>query len=110
MFRTFSIVGITTIALAAAPQVQARSSLDNFLLGATAIAILGIAVNKSKARPAPVIQPYEHPRPSYTREPVRMHKPKHCLRQRWTNTGWVTYYSKQCLTRYRLNHDYSFNR
>lgn len=24
-------------------------------------------------------------------------KPRHCLRQRWTNQGWVKFYSKRCL-------------
>lgn len=132
MFRTLSIAGITAIALAAAPQAQARSKFDNFLLGATAIAILGIAVNQSKARPAPITQPYEQPRHHHTRHPVRaqkhitihkpnktiykdvyitrVDKPKNCLRQRWTNSGWVTYYGEQCMANYNRNHDYSFNR
>ena len=133
MFRTLSIAGITAIALAAAPQAQARSNFDNFLLGATAIAILGIAANQSKARPAPVTHPYEPPRHNQHRQPVqktqkhiviqkknktvykdvyitRVAKPKHCLRQRWTNSGWVTYYGKQCIAKYNQNYDYSFNR
>lgn len=25
------------------------------------------------------------------------HKPRNCLRQRWTNQGWVKFYSKRCL-------------
>ncbi len=27
----------------------------------------------------------------------RNHKPKQCLRKRWTRDGWVTYYVKKCL-------------
>lgn len=27
----------------------------------------------------------------------KLHKPRNCLRQRWTNQGWVKFYSKKCL-------------
>lgn len=125
MFRTFTIAGITAIALAAAPQAEARSNLDNFLIGATALAILGIAASQSKAqttRTTPYVAPqrYVAPQPqtryiaprTVTKHVTiqrknatvykdititRVPKPKHCLRKKWTRDGWVTYYGQQCL-------------
>ena len=30
----------------------------------------------------------------------KVQKPRQCLRQRWTNQGWVKFYSKRCLHRH----------
>ena len=114
MFRTATIAGITAIALAAAPQAEARSNLDRFLIGATALAIIGsIAASQSRAKTvvtptyveptyvAPRYQPVHH---NNTRTVVKKKviitkaaKPKHCLRQRWERGQWVTFYGKKCL-------------
>lgn len=141
MFRTLTIIGITAIAMAAAPvlapQADARSDLDRFLIGATAIAIVGaIAADHNKKKRRAVNQQYVEP-PRYNRHrnhnrhqtrhqnrhrhqdryqsrhhrdhrqhqnrhaqnPVQIY-PKQCLRQRWGNHGWVTYYSNKCLSRH----------
>ena len=84
--------------------------------------------NKRKARQQPTYHAPEperfHQRLGYTHKHVyhgkhrhdnhvRKHKRKHkrhanthnnpprkCLRQRWTNQGWVTYYSNRCLRKH----------
>lgn len=110
MFRTLTITGITAIALAAAPimapQAAARSDLDRFLIGATALAVFG-AIASSHNKPQHVVTK------RYVAPPRHIHhhnvvkkkviitrtaKPKHCLRKRWSHGGWVTYYGKKCLT------------
>jgi len=121
MFRTLTITGITAIALAAAPmmvpQASARSDLDRFLIGATAIAIIGaIASDHNKKKRQAITHTYvEPPRHTYEHKHKRKHahkkeykkvvttrttKPKRCLRQKWRNNGWVTYYGRQCMSKY----------
>jgi len=113
MFRTLTITGITAIALAAAPimapQAAARSNLDNFMIGATALAVIGAIASNNNKQQQVVTKQYVAP-PRYTHHYgqrnnvvqkkviiTRTAKPKHCLRKRWSHGGWVTYYGKKCV-------------
>ncbi len=131
MLRTLTIAGIAAIAMAAAPiaapEAEARSNLDNFLIGATAIAILGgIAASQRRSEPV-VTKRYVEPRRqdhhSRGHDHSRGHnhgyknvvvtktfKPKHCLRQKWSHGRWVTFYGQKCLAKHTTTHVYQSNR
>ena len=144
MFRKFALNGLVAAAIATAPiavpSASARDNFENFLLGLTAIGIVGAVVHEKnkkdrqrRVRQQPVQDPhpvtrYEqhrhgdvvHKHPHGDRhhrgghnvhhkhkKHVRKHKKRHhqrlpneCLRQRWTENGWVQFYGKRCLKRY----------
>ena len=99
--KLLAYVTMGAIATAGLAPAQARAGGDDglvrFLVGAT---IIGILVNEAnKANRAK--QPHPHPKQVKPR-PVRHaavypRKPNQCLRQRWTEYGWKTYYARNCM-------------
>ena len=99
MFKKLSgsiiALSIAFTGLSAAP-ASANHDLTRFLLGVGAVALIASEVNKnkSKAAPAPVYSNKRKP-------PKQAHtgngnRGKKCLRQRWTQNGWITYRDKNC--------------
>ena len=113
-----------------APTAMAKDNLDRLLIGLAAVGIVGAIVhekNKKKDhkrvvhaapkhrvhnehhRHGSVVHRHKHSRSHHKGKHVdaRGHKhisakPRKCLRQRWTDHGWVKFYSKKCLR----NHGY----
>ena len=93
-------------------------NFENFLLGLTAIGIVGAVVHEKNkrdrqrravTRTQPVYDTYDQPRHKRYKHKKHVHKhkrrhtarlPNVCLRQRWTENGWVQYYGKRCLRRH----------
>jgi len=97
MFKKFSgsliALSIAFTGLSAAP-ASANHDLAKFLLGVGAVAIIANEVNKNKSKPALVPVYNKKPKP-----PKHVHngnRGKKCLRQRWTEDGWITYRDKKC--------------
>lgn len=114
-----------------APTAMAKDNFDRLLIGLAAVGIVGAIVhekNKKKEqkrvvhttpkhrvhnehhRHGSVVHRHKHGRGHHKGKHVDVRgghkhvdaKPRTCLRQRWTNQGWVKFYSKKCLR----NHGY----
>ncbi len=107
MSRTFiktiliAAVTVTGISLvSAAPAKAGNDDLAKFLVGATALIIIGAALSDSDAKAAPVEQPIKKPvrknkpRPRFTKA-----LPGECLRRYHTWDGRERIMSKHCLRR-----------
>jgi len=83
---------IATAGVSAPAQAGPNEDLARFLIGA---AIIGMIANSNNnnvtVRRAPIVQPVTR---------VHRHKPRTCLRQRWTRDGWIKFYGRHCM----LNH------
>ncbi len=85
---------IATAGIGAAPaQAGPNDDLARFLIGAAIIGMIANSANNPNTyvRRNPIIQPVTH---------VHRHKPRTCLRQKWTSRGWVKFYARRCM----LNH------
>ncbi|KAB7614453.1 hypothetical protein F9L33_07365 [Amylibacter sp. SFDW26] len=106
-----TVSGAIALTAVATPASAASDGdrLAQFLFGAAAIGAIAHVVHKDKKKrrqqEAARRQHYE-PKPVY-----QNHKPRHCLRQKWTNHGWKKYYSRKCLKQHgygqQARHDYN---
>lgn len=128
MFRKLALTSVVAAAIATLPVATPTASADvktrNLLAGAAAIAIIGaIAADKERKRhshttrrhvPEPVVV---QPRKKHRKHVKHRHgrtkgyhahsggkriyqKPRQCLRQKWTERGWVQFYGKNCLRKF----------
>jgi hypothetical protein len=107
--------GLTVTSAQAGP----NDDLVKFLVGAAIIGAIASEANKAqkkqKVTRAPVHRPHraqvQRPHRPQVQQPHRQvrvsyNKPNTCLRQRWTQNGWKTFYAKQCMiTRGWERHD-----
>ncbi|MFQ5438164.1 MAG: hypothetical protein ACE5DK_04945 [Paracoccaceae bacterium] len=78
---------IASAGLSAAPaQADAATDLVKFMVGA---AFIGAMVNAPNNNTQVVVTTRAH-----------NHKPRVCLRKRWTNHGWVAFYGRKCMNRH----------
>lgn len=93
-----TIGAIATAGLAPAPaRAGGDDGLVKFLVGATIIGILVNEANKANQAPPPHVHP-KRTQPRVVRHAAYYpRKPNQCLRQRWTEYGWKTYYAKNCM-------------
>lgn len=107
------IKSITTTLAAAAIVVSpvavkpaaANHDISRALLGIAAVALIANEIDKNKKKKAATVQTYQPPakkKKHVAHKPKPKPKAKQCLRQRWTENGWVTYKSQKCLERLGL--------
>ena len=73
--------------------------LTRYLLGAAAIAAIAHASKKHRQEaPAASYDAYN------SHVSYKSSKPRSCLRKKYTNHGWKTFYSKHCLNKHRSRH------
>jgi hypothetical protein len=110
MLRKFALTSLVAASIAAAPVTApaalARDKFDNFLIGLTAVGILGAIVHENNQNNSQVIV---SPRPQYVPNHYSGHyqpvvqphyvRPRECLRQKWTPRGWVQYYGQYCMNK-----------
>jgi len=105
-----SAIAAASIALTASIATPAAAgdrgdTLAKILIGAAVVGVAASVIhNKNKHRNQAVTQ-YDNYRPNAAYRPYRPrvvynHRPKACLRQKYTRYGWKTYYSRRCLDRY----------
>ena len=104
--KLLALVTIGAIATTGITPAQAgpNDDLVKFLVGAT---IIGVLVNEAnKANQAATVNraPTTHVHRHHVQKPkvvrhaaIYPRKPNQCLRQRWTEYGWKTYYAKNCM-------------
>ena len=108
--RNIIIGGAAAFAIAAAPlatpKAQASDKFDGLAIGILAAALIGIAAHEhKKSKREKVITHRNTPKVVYNQHHKKKHvhrtnrKPKRCLRKKWTNHGWKTYYGKSCLAK-----------
>ena len=97
------LIAITTagaIALSGLTAAPAKASPEDnllkFLVGAV---IVGAVINEAnkKNKPAVVSNNRHHKKKKNRHHAYKPQKPKQCLRQRWTDYGWKTFYAKRCM-------------
>lgn len=99
-FITAGAIAVTGITPA---QAGPNDDLVKFLVGATIIGVLVNEANKANqaatvTRRAPAKVHRHPPKPKVVRHAAYYpRKPNQCLRQRWTEYGWKTYYAKNCM-------------
>jgi len=114
-----SAIAAAAIALTASIATPAAAgdrgdTLAKILIGAAVVGIAASVIhNKNKRRRQAVTQ-YDTYRPNPAYRPyqprvVYQQRPKTCLRQRYTNYGWKTYYSRKCLDRYYSQRNSQYN-
>jgi hypothetical protein len=97
-------IAITSIFAAPVAASSRNGDLAKVLLGAAAIGLVAYSVKKNKKRRNNVAkQDYYRPQPYRQRARHYNYKPKTCLRKRYTNHGWKTFYSQRCLANHRNN-------
>lgn len=100
------LAGSIAITSAFAAPVAASSRTDNLakiLLGAAAIGLVVHNVKKNKRARRTNVTRQDHYRPHQPRVRHHNYKPKTCLRKKYTNHGWKTFYSQRCLAKHRHN-------
>lgn len=94
-----------TSAFTTAVQAGGRGDkLATILLGAAAVGLVAHTIHKNKKSRAKVTQ-YDHYdayRPNKPRVRYNDHRPRTCLRKKYTNHGWKTFYSRKCLEQHRV--------
>jgi len=101
-------IAITSVFTVPAAAASDSNRLATILLGAAAVGLVVHTVKKNKKSHATVVSHNAYkshkPRVAYNR-----HRPKSCLRKKYTNHGWKTFYSRKCLEQHRKhnNHGYS---
>ncbi len=102
------LAGSIAITSAFAAPVAASSRTDNLakiLLGAAAVGLVVHSANKNKRARRANVARQDHYAPRQPRVRYRENRPKTCLRKRYTNHGWKTFYSQRCLAKHRHNHN-----
>ena len=123
MLRKYTITSFLTLSIAAAPlatpAAMAKDNVDRFLIGLATIGIASAIANEvsdnKKQWRVERHSPETDPQRAHSHKKKKHHhhhhagskhvhhnhyKPRTCLRQRWTNDGWVKFYSKRCLRQY----------
>lgn len=106
-FTTATAIAFSGITAAPA-QAGPDEDLIRFLIGA---AIVGVVINEANKnnQPVTVTTNNGHYKKKAKRKHHKKHhahkknKPRECLRQRWTNHGWKTFYGKRCM----INHGWT---
>ena len=95
-------IAITSTFAAPAAAASDGDRLARILLGAAAIGSVVHTVKKNKKRRDAVAR-RDHYRPNQYQPRVRHnnHRPKTCLRKKYTYNGWQTFYSQRCLAEHR---------
>ncbi len=115
--KTSNLIAITVSGAIALSAVATPASASNdgdrlaqFLFGAAAIGAIAHVIHKDKKKRRHQEAARRH---HYESKPVyQKHKPRECLRQKWTNHGWKKYYSHKCLKQHgygkqvQHGHDY----
>ena len=88
--------------------VQAGSrgdKLATIILGAAAVGLVAHSIHKNKKSRANVTQydQYGAYRPNKPRAHHNSHRPRKCLRKKYTNHGWKTFYSRRYLEQHRTH-------
>ncbi|MBR9864330.1 MAG: hypothetical protein GYB24_12895 [Rhodobacteraceae bacterium] len=127
MFHKMTLTGILALALVAAPitapAALAKDNVDRLLLGLTALGVISVIANEASksnhqptyVRPAPQprYQPHYHGGKHYhAQRPHKPHftPPANCLRKKWTQNGWVKFYNRACVNKYRPAHKHGHYR
>ncbi len=98
-FVTAGAIAMTGIT-AAPVQADPADDLARFLIGA---AILGIVVNEANKHNTNVTvstnRGHKAHKPNKRRHANanQRHKPRQCLRQKWTHNGWKKFYNRRCM-------------
>ena len=107
------VAGAIAITSAFATPASAASDGDRLatiLLGAAAV---GLAVHtikkKKKEKSHATVARHNAYRPRDSRAVYNQHRPKNCLRKKYTNHGWETYYSRKCLKNHRNRHNHGYS-
>lgn len=95
-------IAITSAFTAPVAASGRNGDLAKILLGAAAIGLVVHTVKKNKKRRNSVAR-QDHYRPHQQRARHHNYKPKTCLRKKYTNHGWKTFYSQKCLANHRNN-------
>lgn len=95
-----SSIALTSLAAIPASAARDGEKLTRLLLGAIAVGAIVDTVkkNKRKRNHAAKYDNYNSHQPARVRN---SHRPKTCLRKKYTNQGWKTFYSQKCLNRHR---------
>lgn len=105
-----SAIAMTTFATAPVAAASDGDRLATILLGAAAIGVIAHSVKKRKRARQEAAQYDNH----YYRQPRAVqnrHRPKTCLRKKYTHDGWKTFYSRKCLKRHRSqSHNHNAHR
>ncbi len=99
-FTTAVIAGaiaITTFTTAPVAAASDGDRLAQILLGAAAIGVIVHSANKRK-RARQEVTHYDKYQPRVVHN---RHRPKTCLRKKYTHGGWKTFYSRKCLEQHR---------
>lgn len=96
--RSTIVAAITLTGAATAPaKAGDADAIAALIFGAATVAIIANEV-KDKKKAKRSAQTHYDP-PKYNRSNTRPAAPRTCLRKRWTQNGWVTYYDKVCASR-----------
>ncbi len=102
LIALFAAGSIASTGISVPTQARANDEFVKFLVGAAIIGAIASAAN-SFNNPATVTHGYHgnnhkvHKPKKNKHSHVKRKKPKKCLRQRWTNHGWKTFYGKRCM-------------
>ncbi len=99
-----SSIAITSTFAAPAAAASDGDRLARILLGAAAVGLVVHTVKKNKNRHATVAR-QDHYRSRQQRARYNNHRPKTCLRKKYTYNGWQTFYSQRCLAQQRRNNN-----
>ena len=80
-----------------------RNQLARILLGAVAVGAIAHQVNKNKKSREAVVHHNQY-KPHQPRVVYDRHRPRTCLRKKYTQHGWKTFYSQKCLKQHRNRH------
>ncbi len=99
------VAGAIALTAAFTSPVAAASDgerLARILLGAAAVGLVAHKVRKNKKRREEVSKNYRYDSREY-RSGHGNHRPKTCLRKKYTGHGWKTFYSQRCLAKHRAH-------
>jgi hypothetical protein len=102
-FTTAIIAGaiaITTFTTAPVAAASDSDRLAQILLGAAAIGVI-VHTAKKRKRARQEVTHYDNYQHRQPRVVHNRHRPKTCLRKKYTHDGWKTFYSRKCLERHR---------
>lgn len=93
-------IAITTVFAAPVAAANNGNRLARIVLGAAAVSLVAHKVRKEKTYRREVSRRNTR---EYRNNRTRHHdnRPKTCLRKKYTDHGWKTYYSRRCLSKHR---------
>ena len=110
-FTSAIVAGAIAITSAFATPASAASDgnrLATILLGAAAVGLAVHTIKKNKKSHATVARHNAY-RPREQRAVYNQHRAKNCLRKKYTNHGWKTFYSRKCLEKQRNRHNHGYS-